>query len=55
VRQNIKKGPAKKPRRYNPYDLLGGKLGVYDDSFLLDMPIVEASEDGSWATVAGPK
>lgn len=33
----------------------GGHLGGFDDSLLLDTPIVMATEENIWALVAGPQ
>jgi len=55
ARQSIKIGPAKKPRRYNPYDIPAGHQGVFDDSLLMDTPIVMATKDNIRASVAGPQ
>lgn len=55
IRPISKISPAKKPRRYSPYTLPEEPTGLYDDSSLLDTPIMEASEELLRATVAGPK
>jgi len=51
----LKIGPAKKLKGYNPYDMRISAPDDLDESLLMDTSIMEATEDGSWAKVAGPK
>jgi len=47
--------PSKKHKRYAPYEMKNVIRDNFDDTQLMETPVLEASEENQWALVVGPK